>query len=204
VNVFIVHLRRPRLDEPEEKRSDPFWEFGSFGVTGCHSKNLLHKKNTNNLEGARFAFAQGGHSGFKLLFVTPPVHVKEWDSALELRWTPREMPFRYDSAPLLIDNNENTDFPALFASVSHVARSTPNAKFSSSFRSRSTPLDQLLAEELVTTYERRRRSRTRFLADTYDEALPYPPPKIDRSRRQTYNHLLEEIGGLRKRSKPRC
>ena len=36
--VFIVHLRRPKKNDPEEMRSDPFWEFGSFGCTGCHSR----------------------------------------------------------------------------------------------------------------------------------------------------------------------
>jgi hypothetical protein len=40
--VFVVMLRRPRKND---RRSDPFWEFGSFGCTGCHGKNLLHPKN---------------------------------------------------------------------------------------------------------------------------------------------------------------
>lgn len=38
--IFIVHLRQPS-NNADEKRSDPFWEFGSFGLTGCHCKNLL-------------------------------------------------------------------------------------------------------------------------------------------------------------------
>ena len=38
--VILVHLRRPR--SRSDKRDDPFWEFGSFGITGCHARNLLH------------------------------------------------------------------------------------------------------------------------------------------------------------------
>jgi hypothetical protein len=49
--VIIVHLRRPKTADPKESRSDPFWEFGSFGITGCHSENLMHPRNSRKLEG---------------------------------------------------------------------------------------------------------------------------------------------------------
>ena len=37
-NVFFVHLRRPNRSDPDEQRDDPFYEFGSFGCTGCHGR----------------------------------------------------------------------------------------------------------------------------------------------------------------------
>ena len=48
-DVVIVCLRQPIKDNPDEKRSDPFWEFGSFGCTGCHSTNLMNPRNANKL-----------------------------------------------------------------------------------------------------------------------------------------------------------
>jgi hypothetical protein len=62
-------LRRPRKDDP---RTDPFWEFGSFGCTGCHGNNLLHPKNCQIRNGDRLAFVQGGNLA-PLPLVTPPV-----------------------------------------------------------------------------------------------------------------------------------
>ena len=61
--LFIVLLRRPK-SEAGEMRSDPFWEYGSFGLTGCHSKNLLSLRNMDNLNYGRLAFVQGGKEGF--------------------------------------------------------------------------------------------------------------------------------------------
>jgi hypothetical protein len=42
--VIIVMLRQPRLDDPNEMRTDPLWEFGSFGCTGCHRKSLMTRR----------------------------------------------------------------------------------------------------------------------------------------------------------------
>ena len=201
--VYIVHLRQPRRNDPSEKRSDPFWEFGSFGVTGCHSNNLMHKNNIKNLKKARFAFAQGGKLGFKLLFITPPLSLRQLDSILEANWYPMGMPFRYADAPLLIDNNEETDFPLLADSIVHINRSTPVAKFSSAFRSRATPISQEIAEELFTVYERNRRDQKNNIAKTYEEALPYSPPLVDSDRKKTYIGLLRLNGG-KMRSSRRC
>lgn len=36
--VIVVHLRRPK--NASDMRDDPFWEFGSFGITGCHAHDL--------------------------------------------------------------------------------------------------------------------------------------------------------------------
>jgi hypothetical protein len=53
-------LRRPRKND---RRTDPFWELGSFGCSGCHGKNLLHPKNCQISNGDRLAFVQGGKGG---------------------------------------------------------------------------------------------------------------------------------------------
>ncbi len=201
--VYIVHLRQPRRNDPSEKRSDPFWEFGSFGVTGCHSNNLMHKNNINHLKKSRFAFAQGGKQGFKLLFITPPISLRLLDSIVEANWSPKGMPFRYAEAPLLINNNEETDFPLLVDSIININRSTPVAKFSSAFRSRATPLSQDVAEELFTVYEQNRRNQKNNIAKTYEEALPYSPPYVDKDRKKTYTSLLK-MNGVKMRSNRKC
>jgi hypothetical protein len=104
--TFIVILRRPGKGDP---RTDPFWEFGSFGCTGCHSKNLLHPKNCQIRSGDRLAFVQGGHLGFRLLLLTPPVERIDHagDSprgVVELRWRPPRKPFRYNRAPSIFES----------------------------------------------------------------------------------------------------
>lgn len=111
--VVVVHLRRPNRDDPREMRSDPFWEFGSFGCTGCHRRNLMNPRRIHELEGTRLAFAQGGPKGFRLVLLTPPVEVVRHRDRCELRWEPARMPFRYDSAPLLVDAEGKSDFPSL-------------------------------------------------------------------------------------------
>ena len=76
-HVHIVLLRRPKSakEDPRESRSDPFWEFGSFGCTGCHGGNILHPRNADEIAGGRLAFAQGGDNGFRLVYLTPAVTV---------------------------------------------------------------------------------------------------------------------------------
>ena len=73
--VIIVHLRQPRRNDPQETRADPFYELGSFGCTKCHSMNLMHPRRAHELDGARFAFAQGGPLGFRLILLTPPARI---------------------------------------------------------------------------------------------------------------------------------
>ncbi len=77
VNVYFVHLRRPR--NLNDQRADPFYEYGSFGCTGCHSKNLLHPRHAEKLNGARLAFVQGGNLGSRLVFLTPPINDQEME-----------------------------------------------------------------------------------------------------------------------------
>ena len=58
--IIIVILRRPYQKDPNEMRSDPFWEFQSFGCTTCHQKNVMNPKKLHQLMGANLAFTQGG------------------------------------------------------------------------------------------------------------------------------------------------
>jgi len=151
--LFIVMLRRPRKDDP---RADPFWEFGSFGCTGCHGKNLLHPKNSKIRSGDRLAFVQGGQIGARLLLMTPPIerflHAGGSPKRrIELRWDSGQKPFRYDRAPSLFDSpspGRSGLFPRLADSLAYINRSTIDAKFASRFRARTSPLEPQLAREL--------------------------------------------------------
>lgn len=192
--VVIVHLRRPRLGDPAESRTDPFWEVGSFGCTGCHRKNLMNPRRADSLNGVRFAFAQGGPLGFRLLHLTPPVKIVHLPGRCEATWKPAEMPFRYDAAPILIDNDGRTDFPRLRATLEGGRRETLEAQFSSGFRSRCEPLEDEVAVEMVTTFERLRASASADArARSYVDALPFPPPKIQRNRRAVYRELRARL-----------
>src|SRR5262245_46062920 len=94
MNVYLALLRQPN-QKRDESRTDPLWEFGSFGCTGCHQRNLLHPGRADSLDEARVAFAQGGHKGFRLVFLTPPISVHKHRGRLEIKWKPIKMPFRY-------------------------------------------------------------------------------------------------------------
>lgn len=199
--VVIVHLRRPNRGNPNEMRSDPFWEFGSFGCTACHIRNLMSPRRIDKLGGVRLAFAQGGASGFRLVMVTPPVRVVRHSDRGELRWEPVEMPFRYDAAPLLIDAEGNSDFPKLRHMIRTADRTTWPARFSSKFRSRRSPLRTDVAAELHQAYQRLRMAAPpSAIASGYEEAMPYSPPIVDRDRQRTYKRLLNAAGGNRRRS----
>jgi hypothetical protein len=172
-NVLIVMLRRPVLNRPNEMRSDPFWEFGSFGCTGCHRRNLLSPRRAAELEGKRLAFAQGGPNEIRLVHLTPSISVIHHSIGCELRWWPHEMPLKYSAAPTIIDNREVTDTPAILRALGGVRRSTPVAKFASKFRSRREPVELDLAEEFESAY-RAHRLVEGAIAESYDEALPSP------------------------------
>jgi hypothetical protein len=191
-NVLIVMLRRPVLSRPNEMRSDPFWEFGSFGCTGCHRRNLLSPRRAKELEGKRLAFAQGGPNGIRLVHLTPSISVVHHSIGCELRWWPHEMPLKYSAAPTIIDNREVTDTPAILRALGGVRRSTPVAKFASKFRSRREPVELDLAEEFERAY-RAHRLLEGAIAESYDEALPFPPPMVDRRRDETYRALVAQL-----------
>lgn len=210
--VMIVHLRRPDRSGQDEARSDPFWEFGSFGMAKCHGHNLMNPSKAERLSGVRLAFAQGGPLGARLVYLTPPVEIKRHRDRVEAVWSHPKMPFRYSSAPILVSNTERSHFPRLEAAMAGGGRSKPEGQFSSNFRTRSHCLDDATADKIVGVYtEMRRRAPRSAIARSYDEALPWPPPKVDGHRERTYERLLAEAreGGstpkdLQKPSGRRC
>jgi hypothetical protein len=186
--IVIVMLRQPRLEDPNEMRTDPLWEFGSFGCTGCHRKNLMNPKKLIEHNGARFAFAQNGQLGIKLVHVTPPVRMLHHGLFGEATWEPSAMPLRYDSAPTLVNNFGASDVPTLIHMISDVIRSSPVAQFASKFRSRRQPLPDHVGRELLEVYNSFR-AHGAAVAEDYEDALPYPPPRIDADRESTYRRL---------------
>lgn len=201
--VLVVHLRQPNLSDPNESRTDPLWEFGSFGCTGCHRDNLMNPARAEELQEARLAFVQGGPLGFKLVKLTPPVTVVHHADRIEVQWVPPTMPFRYGTAPLVIDNEGKTDFPLFRKMIQEVDRTTWVARFSSKFRSNRTPLPPDIARQVITTYERyEKEAHPTKVAKTYEQALPVKPPLVDRTRKKTYASLLSSLrsSGYRKYS----
>jgi len=189
--VVIVMLRLPRRNS-SEIRTDPLWEFGSFGCTECHQKNLMNLKKLTEHDGARFAFAQNGSLGFKLVHVTPPVRMRHHGTFGEATWKPEEMPLRYDCAPTLVNNSEESDVPTLIELIRDAKRGSPVARFASKFRSRRQPLPDHVGRELLEVYRRHRmRGGRASIAKSYVDALPYRPPRIDTDREATYRDLLE-------------
>jgi len=198
--LFIVMLRRPRKDDP---RTDPFWEFGSFGCTGCHGKNLLHPKNCQICNGDRLAFVQGGQLGARLLLVTPPVERVDHAGGdpkgrVELRWDSGKKPFRYDRAPSLFESpapGRARLFPLLADSLAHANRSTIDAKFASRFRARTSSLEPELARELETGFNAavKKAGKSDFIT-RYNEALPWCDCASTASeRKRDYQQRLRDL-----------
>lgn len=192
-DVIFALLRQPRIHDPNEQRNDPFWEFGSFGLTGCHSRNLLNPRRAHELEGKRIAFAQGGPGGFRLVHLTPPITIRHHASVCELLW-PAAMPLTYSAAPTLIDNAGRTDFPALLDEIQGVDRRTFVAQFASKFRSRRSPVPQVLAEEIVAGFDAALGAGAQR-ARQYVDCLPFLPPKVDMRRRETYQAFVSFARG---------
>lgn len=201
--VIVVHLRQPRRNEPGESRSDPFFEFGSFGCTGCHSRNLMNPRRAHELDGARFAFAQGGPLGFRLVHLSPPARVVKHRDRCEIVWTPADPPFRYDAAPVLVNAEGESDFHELRAMLRGILRETWPGRFSSAFRSRRTPLPASVADEVIRVFDRKRvKAKPGTLADSYIDALPYPPNKPDTNRKSTLKDFRAVAN--KSRAKRRC
>jgi hypothetical protein len=203
-SIIIVLLRQPRRDDPQEARTDPLYEFGSFGLTGCHGSNLLHDTKAS---GSRLAFAQNGPDGFRLVMLTPPIVIQTHLRRREAVWSPGGMPLRYERAPLLIDNAGNSHVDGLVKEVGHVNRSTPVGRFSSAFRSRKAPVEDKVARSLVEVWEGVSRADD-ARAGKYWDALPYMPRKPDENRNRTYERLHRDAesppGGLQKSGRRGC
>jgi len=196
--VIVVLLRQPHMNLPSEKRSDPFWEFGSFGTTGCHGRNLMHPKNAAHVAGSRLAFVQGGKLGFRLVLLTPPVKFIAYADRSEVRWDDCVMPFRYQTAPIVIDEQGFSDVPQIVSLIEKVNRNGWLGRFASKFRTRTEPLPGAIAGGITRVYNARLRAARRkpqLFAQTYEQALPVNPPLVDRDRLTTYRDLLERVGG---------
>ncbi len=203
--AFVITLRRPGKND---LRSDPFWEFGSFGCTGCHGTNLLHPKNCKIGDGDRLAFVQGGNRGARLLLVTPPVTRIDHpgggpNGTVELRWDRAAQPFKYREAPSLFATpapGREGRFPKLHEFVRLIQRPTLDGKFASRFRSRSKPLEPHLAEELIAGFEDavRAAASSQFVAH-YHEALPWyrVTPETRGERKRRYQREIRAIGAAK-------
>lgn len=189
--VILVMLRRPRYGDPNEMRTDPLWEFGSFGCTGCHHANLMNPAKLSDLHGARFGFAQNGPQGIKLIHLTPPIRTLHHGSFGEAKWSPAKMPLTYISAPTLVNNLGHSDVPLIMNMLSGVRRGSPVARFTSKFRSRREPLPPPIGDQVIAVYERTRsEGGSGSVARSYVDALPYTPPRVDSDREATYHRLL--------------
>jgi hypothetical protein len=199
--VVIVHLRRPNLRKTDEMRSDPFYEFGSFGCTGCHDKNLMNPKKIKELYGARLAFAQGGPEGFKLIQLTPPIKSVKYKNCCELKWEPNGARFfKYQNAPLLINNEGDTNFPSLKRMLQNplVDRKTWAGKFSSKFRSSRQWLPDGVALELSGKYSLLFKDAPKeHFASDYTETMHKRPPKKDSDRAKTYAKFLHKANSVK-------
>jgi hypothetical protein len=185
--VIVVLLRRPKR-RSDESRDDPFWEFGSFGCTGCHTRNLLNPRRSSELEGVRLAFVQGGDSGFRLVHVTPPISVRDVADICEAVWSPAEMPLTYATAPIVVDNQGRSDVRLLAEMARGVGRSTPVGRFASAFRSCRRPLAGEVGAQVLSTYQQFREGVAE-VAISYDQAMPYSPPRIERDRASRYEWI---------------
>lgn len=200
--VVMVVLRRPeRLTGNDlDKRSDPFWEFASFGITGCHRDNLMNPKEAEGrLSGARLAFAQDGEDGWRLVFLSPCVRIVSCGPfCCEARWGSSDhpdWPFRYGDAPLLMDRDGNSEIPALRRLIKDADTQSWLLKFAAKFRSRTLALDVGIADELVRVYTTARETAgpERF-ARRYEEAILKNADGIylDRSREGTYKKFADK------------
>jgi hypothetical protein len=127
--------------------------------------------------------------------VTPPVDIRELAHVREAFWSPGALPLRYETAPLLIDNDGASDVDGMREFLDGVNRNTWREKFSSSFRTRKQPLDAGLAASLVGAWDRAIADGAQR-AETYWEALPYwDPEAVDRDRHGTHQALLMRARG---------
>lgn len=149
MSVFFVYLRRPQGSD--DRRNDPFWEYGSFGKTGCHAGNLLHPQNSRIRDGDRLAFLQGGQSEIRVVGLTPPVQVAGTEARIELRWDNAYRPIPFSSAPILINNTSESAFPAVYSALrlDETDRTTYCGAAASRLRSRSTEITGELAQEII-------------------------------------------------------
>lgn len=192
--LFMVVLRQPRKSDKNEMRSDPFWEFGSFGMTGCHSHNLMNIRNIDHVRGVRLAFAQGGPDDIRLVYITPPVVAKARGGFFEATWTPSSMPLRFENAPVIINRNGDSDFDRLCDEIlSHKTQSNLQ-KFTSAYRARTSEVENEIADEIIRVFNKFFKHQSN-IAKSYEEALPYLPRVVDKKRKSTLLSLRKDSMG---------
>ncbi len=152
MKIYTVFLRRPK--GLRDRRNDPFWEFGSFGRTGCHRANLLHPERTPLTAGDRLAFIQGGRSELRIIGLTPPIKVEGFHGKIELTWNREYQPIPFEQAPILIANNGASDFESITPLIIGVNRSTLCGAAASKLRARTKPIDDELAQEVESYFEK--------------------------------------------------
>ncbi|MCE5232789.1 MAG: hypothetical protein ABFC67_03150 [Mizugakiibacter sp.] len=182
MNTFLVYLRRP--DGIDDRRNDPFWEFGSFGVTRCHASNLLHPRKTPIRKGDRLAFLQGGMGEIRVICLTPAVDLLKpcnVDGFVEVRWDPAHRPLKFAASPLLVNNDGDSDFPAIFDLIKDASRLTWCSKAASKLRSRSSPAPAALVSQIHRWFDQPRKG----LEHPYTETVSSPPsPWHERAKQQ--------------------
>jgi hypothetical protein len=168
MSVYFVYLRRP--GDMDDRRNDPFWEFGSFGKTGCHGKNLLHPKNCPIQDGDQLAFLQGGSGEVKVVGLTPPVKVAGTNSRIELRWDKKYRPVPFSVAPLLINNSGASTFPSVYSALrlGETNRTTFCGRAASRLRARSTEVSLDLAQEIIRWFSGQRLPRITIYLDAIE------------------------------------
>lgn len=194
-DLYLVFLRQPRAAKTLDKRSDPFWEFGSFGLTGCHSRNLMHPKNVHRLNGQDIGFIQtgffGGVRGVRIVNIVTVESVVCHLDVCEVKWDPTNLPFKFSSSLLLLDNNGYYLSEDLKKMVNSVNRQTPVAKFSSKFRTRSFPVPENVKNDILLNFGAlKKQSKAEDIVDFYWQAIGREPPVLDQDRSKTYEELL--------------
>ncbi|MHB8425797.1 MAG: hypothetical protein ACYDB9_11735 [Gammaproteobacteria bacterium] len=162
--LYFVFLRRPC--NLSDRRDDPFWEFGSFGRTGCHHNNLMHPKRTRLLEGARLAFLQGGRGEIRLVGLTPPIKIMPTAEGIEARWDKSVLPYKFSEAPIFIDNTGHTDFPGVKSLFDKAPRTTWCGKAGSCLRSRTHAINEKLAASIIKIFGKWKGSPAASYLDT--------------------------------------
>jgi hypothetical protein len=153
----------------------------------------MNPKRSHELDGAQFAFVQGGGRGFRLVYVTPPISTKIIGSICEAKWSPPEMPMTYATAPVVVDGEGRSDIRLLAMEARDVRRPSAISRFASAFRSRRRPLAGEVGAQVLAVYEQFRKIGK--VATRYEQALPYAPPMIEGDRIARYNWLIARARG---------
>lgn len=177
MSVFVVYLRRPSSDD---KRSDPFWEFGSFGRTGCHSHNLLSRNCRIEPGVSSVLFLQGGEGCIRAValaevsditpFTIAAKDGKPQQQGRELKWKKIRGPYVFEEAPFLIGNHDGrSDFPAFSKKLGGTQRDTRVAGAASKLRARATELEMAVALEVREVFARWKGAKASAFHETIED-----------------------------------